>query len=124
MITPNPANVIFAGSCHSYREINPMPSFLSLVYVWLDKLSTIRLDEVSLLQRISRDGYKYIENDHEVIVQVELQSGEPNVIIYSTSIDEWLPPYNDEKISSQVRESILAKVCLYLQRRNVTYRVQ
>lgn len=102
-----------------------MPNKLYERFVgWLDRVATTELEDGSNLKRIARDGYEYSEGDHSLIVQVEVQSGKPDVIIYSSTIDKWLPPYEDEPLSQSKHEEILQKVIKHLQRGGITYEVQ
>lgn len=94
------------------------------LYRWLETLATTRLDEVSSLQRIARDAYKYIEDDHEVIIQVEMQSGQPDVIIYSSTLGSWLPPNEHKVIGVEEKQQILNKLCVYLNRRKISYKIE
>ena len=93
------------------------------LYKWLERSAQTRLDEFSSLQRDGRDAYKYIEGDHQVSVQVEMLMGVPNVVIYSRTIDRWLPPHDNEVIGTEKKRIILNKICKFLEQRHISYRV-
>ena len=59
-----------------------------------------------------------------MIVQVEVRSGKPEVVIYSSTIDRWFPPYENEPLSRSKYEEILEKVIKHIQRGGITYEVQ
>ena len=51
---------------------------------FLKKFRTIKeIDELSSMERLGRDEYKYIEGDHALTLQVEMLSGTPSRVIYS-----------------------------------------
>jgi hypothetical protein len=76
------------------------------------------------MERMGRDFYKYIEGDHSVLVQVELQGGNPDYIIYSASISQWLPPYENDKVTDADRSRILQKVGRFIEYYGETYAVR
>ncbi len=91
---------------------------------WLEKVGTTTLEDGSRIRRIARDGYEYSEGDHSLIIQVEVQSGKPEVILYSSTIDQWLPPYEDEPISPSKHDEILQKITKFLRDGSISYAVQ
>lgn len=91
------------------------------LFTWLGEISTTKIDEGSLIQRIARDGYKYIEGDHEITIQVEMQSGHPEYILYKDTIDHWLPPYDREALSDSDKERVLERVTKFLNNRRISY---
>ncbi len=62
---------------------------------WFDTQTFTRLDANSSIGRNGRDSYEYREGDHVLFVQVELQSGQPNVVFYASIIEHWQPPYDN-----------------------------
>ena len=82
-----------------------------------------KIDEDTRLSSWGRDEYKYIENDHAMIINAELGSN-PSRIVYIESIKRWLPPYESEPVTEADRERILAKVEAYLQKHKITYRIE
>lgn len=81
-----------------------------------------RLDENSSIRRIDRDSYEYREEDHAMILKVELQSGNPNVVFYTSTVERWQPPYDNQPISEQHKQEIIRKVCKFLIEGGVTHR--
>ena len=53
-----------------------------------------------------------------------MQSGKPDVIIYSSTIKGWLAPYENEIISVEKKQQILDKLCRYLNGRKVSYKIE
>ena len=92
---------------------------------WLDGANKpIKLDELSSIRRIARDVYEYHEADHMMLIQVEMQSGNPDYFLYSSSIDRWQPPFENEFITASDKERILGKVREFLDRRRISYEVK
>lgn len=94
------------------------------IFAWLDRLSTTTLDKNSTLQRVDRDAYKYVENDHAMIVVVEMQSGNPDYVLYVASVDKWLPPFEQDAVAQFDKDRIIDKVRAYLDSRHIYYRVE
>lgn len=89
------------------------------------KFRTIKhIDDVSSMERIGRDEYKYIEGDHALTLQVEMLSGTPRRVIYSRTIKKWLPPHDNEAISDEKRKEILERICKYFEINRISYTVQ
>lgn len=89
------------------------------------KFRTIReIDDVSSMERLGRDEYKYIEGDHALTLQIEMLSGNPKRLIYSRTIKIWLPPFDNEPITEEKRKKILEKICKYFEINNISYIVQ
>ncbi|MBW3623398.1 MAG: hypothetical protein KY468_08310 [Armatimonadetes bacterium] len=103
-----------------------MAAMIELFKKYLDKLldgGGVKIDEVSSIKRTSRDEYKYIEGDHEMLIYVEVQAGYPGCAVYSNSIREWLPPYDNEEVTDEDKERILKKVCSHLEKSGLSYEV-
>lgn len=90
---------------------------------WLQEIDLNRIDDVSSLSAVDRDAYKYQEGDHALIVQIELQSGKPEVIVYADTIKEWLPPHDNEIITAVDKQRILKQVCKGLQKKRICYSI-
>lgn len=95
------------------------------LFAWLDRCATVKLDDTSSLQRWDRDLWKYIEGDHEMMIDFPLQSkGHPLYLLYRASLDVWLPPHDEETISEADKQRILDKVCGFLNARRYDYEVR
>jgi Immunity protein 74 len=81
-------------------------------------------DGTASIIRLGRDEYKYVEGDHTLTLQVEMLSGTPRRVIYSRTIKNWLPPYENERISEQKRKEILERVCKYFDANGISYAVE
>jgi immunity protein 74 of polymorphic toxin system len=91
----------------------------------LKKFRTIKkIDDLSSMERLGRDEYKFIEGDHALTVQVEMLSGVPRRVIYERTIKNWLPPHDHEIISEEKRKEILKKICTYFEINDISYIVQ
>jgi len=82
------------------------------------------IDGAAFMERLGRDEYKYVEDDHALKVQVEMLSGNPRRVIYSRTIKNWLPPYENERITEQKRREILERVCKYFDANGISYTVE
>jgi hypothetical protein len=92
---------------------------------FLKKFRTIKkIDELSSMERLGRDEYKYIEGDHALTLQVEMLSGTPSRVIYSRTIKNWMPPYDKEHITEEKKKEIVTKICKYFEINNVSYTVK
>ena len=83
-----------------------------------------KIDDVSSLERLGRDEYKYIEGERALTVQIEMLSGTPKRLIYSRTIKCWLPPHEHETISEQKRKEIIEKICKYFEINHLSYTVK
>jgi hypothetical protein len=89
------------------------------------KFRTIRnIDNISSMERLGRDEYKYIEGDRALRVQIEMLSGTPEKVIYSRTVKNWLPPHENEVITEEKRKEIVAKICKYFEINNISYTVK
>lgn len=92
---------------------------------FFSKLRTIKkIDDVSSMERVGRDEYRYIEGDHALTLQIDMLSGSPRRVIYSRSIKGWLPPHDSEAISDEKRNQIIQKVCKYFELNHMSYDVR
>ena len=85
----------------------------------LGRWLAVKLDGSSKLIKTSRDEYKYIEDNHEMLIYVEFMG----CWIYENSIDKWLPPHEAEFISEEKKKEILGKLCSFFERRKKTSRL-
>jgi hypothetical protein len=89
------------------------------------KFQTIKkIDNVSSMEQLGRDEYKYIEGGRALTVQIEMLSGTPRRVIYSRTIKKWMPPYDNETITEDKRKEIVAKICKYFEINNISYTVE
>lgn len=89
------------------------------------KFRTVRnIDNISSMERLGRDEYKYIEGDRALRVQIEMLSGTPKRIIYSSTVNNWMPPHDNEIITEEKRKEIVAKICKYFEINNISYTVK
>lgn len=86
--------------------------------------ATRTIDGTCSMERLGRDEYKYVEGDHSLTLQVEMLSGSPRRVIYSRTIKNWLPPYENERITEQKRKEILEKVSKYFDMNGISYTVE
>jgi Zn-dependent M32 family carboxypeptidase len=91
----------------------------------LSRFRTIKkIDEISSMERVGRDEYRYVEGDHVLTLQIEMLSGEPRRVIYSRTIKKWLPPHDNEVISDEKRKQIIEKISQHFEMNRVSYVVQ
>jgi hypothetical protein len=91
----------------------------------LSRFRTIKkIDEISSMERVGRDEYRYVEGDHVLTLQIEMLSGEPRRVIYSRTIKKWLPPHDNEVISDEKRKQIVEKISRHFEMNRVSYVVQ
>jgi hypothetical protein len=86
--------------------------------------TTKKIDDVSSIERLGRDEYKYFEGDRALTVQIEMLSGTPKRLIYTSTIKKWMPPYDNETITEEKRKEIVAKICKYFEMNNISYTVK
>ena|SRR5262245_896417 len=85
---------------------------------------TVKIDDTSSMERLGRDEYKYIEGDRALTVQIEMLTGSPKRVIYTSTIRKWMPPNDDEAISEEKRREIVARICKYFETNNISYTVK
>ena len=73
-----------------------------------------RIDDRRSLHPFGRDEFKYCEDDHCLLVQLELLTGKTRRLLYPTSITNWLPPHEGEAISEARREEIVGTIWQFL----------
>ena len=83
-----------------------------------------RIDSTSQLLRLDRDGYKYVEGERSLVLQIDMLRGVPNRLLYSSTIKRWLPPHQDEMITEEDRKRIAAKIANFLTSQGYSVKVQ
>jgi len=97
----------------------------NLIAKFLRQFRTIKkIDQFSSMERLGRDEYKYIEGDHVLKVQIEMLSGTTKRVIYSRTIKNWMPPYEQEIITEEKKKEILRKMCKYFEMNQISYAVE
>jgi immunity protein 74 of polymorphic toxin system len=92
---------------------------------FFSKFRTIKqVDDISSVERLGRDEYKYIEGDRALTVQIEMLSGTPARVIYSRTIKNWMPPHDTEVITEDKRKEIVTKICKYFEMNDISYTVE
>lgn len=76
------------------------------------------------IERLGRDEYKYIGVDRSIKVYVELQAGNPDVIIYTESIRQWLPPHEQENVTEEDKLKVVQGMCQFFTYYGETYAVK
>src|SRR5262245_35143301 len=82
-----------------------------------------RIDDSSQLTKLGRDEYKYLEGERSLVLQVDMLRGR-NRLLYSSTIERWLPPHEDETISEEDRRRIAAKIASFLTSQGYSVKVQ
>lgn len=76
------------------------------------------IDDHSYMIFLSRDGYRYVENDHAVDLWMEMLVNRPYfAVLYTNSIKSWLPPFDNEPITIQKRYEIAYKVKEFMEKK-------
>ena len=76
------------------------------------------------ISRNGRDEYEYIEGDKRLMFNAEMLVGPIHRDLYVDSIQQWLPPHEQDEITNAGRERILQNICTYFNRNHVTYRIR
>lgn len=71
----------------------------------IDRIFTIRPD--------GRDGVLYQEGDRKMTISTEMCIGEFQRAILADSISNWMPPFEDELITSEKKRAILHAIIDY-----------
>ena len=56
-------------------------------------------------------------------VHAELLMGRAERLIYVQSLTRWAPPFEQEEVTEEKRQSILAQICKYLDAHGVQYKI-
>jgi immunity protein 74 of polymorphic toxin system len=57
-------------------------------------------------------------------VQIEMLSGTTKRVIYSRTIKNWIPPYEQEIITEEKKKEIVRKICKYFEMNKISYTVE
>lgn len=89
---------------------------------WLNKQG-VSSSEGFILQRMHRFYYHYIENDHVMKINVEPLRHDDQYYenIYANSLEHWLPPHDEEIISSEKKMSIKKNIEAALEFMKIEY---
>jgi hypothetical protein len=68
------------------------------------------IDDSRRLLRLGRDEYKYCDGNRALILQIEMLTGKPDRLLYSSTIKQWLPPHESEPIDSKQRFEIAERI--------------
>src|ERR1044071_10068759 len=82
------------------------------IFAFIDRLTdrTLNIDKNRSLARLGRDEYKYRDGDHELTLQIEMLTGKPELLLYSSTIKQWLPPHENESIDAVQRREIAEQI--------------
>ena len=83
-----------------------------------------KIDEQRKLVRESRDGYKYCDGQRCLHLQIDMLSGKPDRLLYSSTIRQWLPPYEKEEILDAERRQIAETIKTFIERHGHTVTIQ
>jgi hypothetical protein len=83
-----------------------------------------RIDDHTQLIRLGRDEYRYIEGDRSLILQIDMLKGIPNRLIYSSTIEHWMPPHQNKAISEEDRRRIATKIAGFLTNQGFSVKVE
>jgi hypothetical protein len=83
----------------------------------------LTIDDNLSLVRLGRDEYKYSEGDHALVLQIEMLTGTPERLLYSSTIKHWLPPHENEPISSMRRREIAERISRCLEKAGYTVEI-
>ena len=89
-------------------------SIIWRLLIWLGVGRETRIDDKSALFKVGRDEYKYVERGRSLLLQIEMLHGRPSKLIYSSTIKDWLPPHQDEKITDEDRKRIAKTIAQFL----------
>ena len=74
-----------------------------------------RVDRDTVVTPIGRDEYLYESGGRQLKFNAEAQKGEPQRLIYASSIGTWLPPHSQDPILVGQRQEIFAKIVIFFQ---------
>jgi|GEM_PF-6662587 hypothetical protein len=72
----------------------------------------------------SRDEYTYHFESYTANVVAEIMLGPIDCVIYRSSVENWLPPHENEPLMEEDRERIIRCLCKYLDHSGWTYEIQ
>jgi hypothetical protein len=67
-------------------------------------------DEGWQVKVLGRTGIEYTDGDRKMRVDSEILAGPAGMVVYSSSIRTWLPPYEAEHVSDAVRARIVQNI--------------
>lgn len=83
----------------------------------------LAIDDNRSLVRLGRDEYKYCDGDHALVLQIEMLTGKPGRLLYSSTIRQWLPPHETEAIGSMQRREIAERIRRSLEKAGYTVEI-
>jgi hypothetical protein len=83
----------------------------------------LNIDDKRSLVRLGRDEYKYCDGDHALVLQIEMLKGDPERLLYSSTIKQWLPPHENEPIGSTQRREIAERISQCLEKAGYTVEI-
>jgi hypothetical protein len=84
----------------------------------------LNIDNKRSLVRLGRDEYKYCDGDHALVLQIEMLTGKPDHLLYSSTIKRWLPPHENEAIGSTQRREIAERISRCLAKAGYTVEIE
>ena len=100
-----------------------MSKLLSAVINWLNHLGKTWIAPDVYLQSGGRDEIVYVKGGHRIYINSELQNGNIERIIYTTSIRNWQPPFENDPITEAEKTLILQTLCGYYDKCGIRYKV-
>ena len=82
-----------------------------------------KIDEHCSLQMVGRDEYKYWEGEKSMLIGIDMLTREPQKAISPSAIRRWLPPHENEEITEEKRQEILAEICQLFESQGVSYEI-
>jgi len=77
------------------------------------------------LQKIGRDEYEYREGDRSIRYQVDMESKPgPDRRIHKVLIQKWEPPHENDPLTNEDRDRIVARTCADFERQGLTYAIE
>jgi hypothetical protein len=73
---------------------------------------------------IGRSGFTYHFESYAAEVEAEMLVGPINYVIYSSTIEKWLPPHENEQLTEEDRQRIIRCLCKYLDHYRNTYELE
>jgi hypothetical protein len=99
-------------------------SIIRRFLIWLGIGRETSIDGDSELLKVGRDEYKYVERGRSLLLQIEMLHGTPSKLIYSSTIKQWLPPHDAERISDDDRKRIAERIAQFLARQGESVEVE
>jgi Immunity protein 74 len=75
-----------------------------------------KIDSTRRLIRLSRDEYRYCDGERCLRLQIDMLKGQPDRLIYSSTIKQWLPPHDSLEIPDSERRQIAETIRRFLER--------